>query len=277
VTATRGEPCVSLLDLDPGLFELVAADRLPRARLDLKVRIHHLATGAWRTDRISSPAPEHLGLLIVDGVLARDIVMADTVSTELVGPGDFLRPWGLHEASDLVPHSVQWTVLAEGRVALLDQRFAIRLGNYPEVNAVLLDRLSHRVHRLALTQAIAGLNRVDRRLLSLFWHFAELWGRMTPEGILIPMTISHRLLGQLIGARRPTVSTALGRLKEDGELERRPNGTWLLTGEPMTLTRSELERVVPPRRHFLSLQPSERLRPPAPDEIETEASTARGP
>ena len=59
------------------------------------------------------------------------------------------------------------------------------------------------------TQAISQLVRVDRRLLALFWHLAERWGRVTGDGVLVPLTLSHRMLSQLVGARRPTVSTAL--------------------------------------------------------------------
>ena len=85
------------------------------------------------------------------------------------------------------------------------------------VNAALIDRLNDRAQRLAVMQAICQLNRVDRRLLSLFWHLAERWGRMTPDGVVVPLTLSHRMLGQLVGALRPTVSSALIR-------SRRPRG-----------------------------------------------------
>jgi hypothetical protein len=65
------------------------------------------------------------------------------------------------------------------------------------------------------------------------------------------MTLSHRMLGQLIGARRPTVSTALSELVKEGELQRRDDGTWLLTGVPVGLPEPELARVVPIRRRLL--------------------------
>ena len=80
-----------------------------------------------------------------------------------------------------------------------------------------------------MTQAISQLHRVDRRLLALFWHLAERWGRMTADGVVLPMTLSHRMLGQLIGARRPTVPTALGELARRGDIRRCDDGTWLLT------------------------------------------------
>jgi CRP-like cAMP-binding protein len=131
----------------------------------------------------------------------------------------------------LLRHSIRWIVLTHSRIALLDRRVGALLGRYPEVNAAIIDRVNERGLRLAVTQAISQLNRVDRRLLALFWHLAERWGRMTADGVAVPMTLSHRMLGQLVGARRPTVSTALGELARDGELVRRADGTWLLTGK----------------------------------------------
>ena len=47
----------------------------------------------------------------------------------------------------------------------------------------------------------------------------------------IPLTLSHRLLAELIGARRPTVTTAVAKLTKSGEVARRADGTWLLSRE----------------------------------------------
>ena len=96
---------------------------------------------------------------------------------------------------------------------MLDRRFAAEVSQYPEVTAALFDRLSERSLRLATTQAISQLTRVDRRLKALFWHLAERWGRVGGEGVVIPLALTHRILGQLVGARRPTVSTALSRAR----------------------------------------------------------------
>jgi CRP-like cAMP-binding protein len=146
---------------------------------------------------------------------------------------------------------IRWSVLTESRAALLDRRFGAQLGDWPEVAVALLDRMNERAHRLAMTQAISQLNRVDRRLLALFWHLAERWGRVTSEGVAIPLTLSHRMLGQLVGARRPTVSTAIGELAARGELVRRGDGSWLHPGEPIGTPSGGAERVVPVRRRLL--------------------------
>jgi DNA-binding transcriptional MocR family regulator len=52
--------------------------------------------------------------------------------------------------------------------------------------------------------------------------------------VLVPLRLPHRLLAHLVGARRPTVSTALGQLEEQGVLSRRGPEGLLLLGPPPT-------------------------------------------
>jgi CRP/FNR family transcriptional regulator, cyclic AMP receptor protein len=240
-----------LLELDPDLGQLLDDERLEAARRELLVGVHPLAAGPWSADKLSGASPDHIGLLVVDGVLAREVLVSDTISTEMLGPGDVLRPWRLRDGSTLLRHSIRWSALTASRIALLDRRLGAQLARYPEVNAAIIDRVTERALRLAITQAISQLNRVDRRLLALFWHLAERWGRMTADGVAVPMTLSHRMLGQLVGARRPTVSTALGELAKEGELVRRDDGTWLLTGAPVGVPEPEIERIIPMRRRLV--------------------------
>ena len=253
----------SLLELDPDLGLLLPDDRLQAAQRDLRVAVHALDAGPWDADRLSGASPDHVGMLVLDGVLAREVLVSDTVSTELLGPGDVVRPWRVHDGSSLLRHQIRWSVLSRSRVARRDRRCGGELARYPEVMVAVLDRVNERALRLAVTQAISQLNRVDRRLLALFWHLAERWGRMTGEGVALPMTLSHRMLGQLVGARRPTVSTALGELAREGELKRRDDGTWLLTGVSVGVPEPEIERVIPMRR---------RLLPPDAPAVPTESS-----
>ncbi|HWM10118.1 MAG TPA: helix-turn-helix domain-containing protein [Solirubrobacteraceae bacterium] len=238
--------------------------------------VHTLDPGPWLADRISGASPSHVGLLVLDGILAREVLVSDTVSTELLGPGDVVRPWRLHEGAALLQHQVRWNVLARSRFALLDRRLGVELSRYPEVNAAIIDRVNERALRLAVTQAISQLNRVDRRLLALFWHLAERWGRMTADGVALPLTLSHRMLGQLIGARRPTVSTALSELAKHDELRRRADGTWLLTGAPVGVPEPELERLIPIRRRMLPPEPAQE-RAVEPEPIAPDAATELEP
>jgi CRP/FNR family cyclic AMP-dependent transcriptional regulator len=221
----------SLLTLDPDLGELLDAARYERARTELMVSLVELGR-AWDTARLENADPANLGLLVVRGVMARQIVNGGSVSTELLGPGDLLRPWRPQSAADVVPAEVRWTSLSPVTAAVLDRRLAAQLSGYPEINAVLIDRVSERAHRLAVTLAISQLTGVDRRLDALLWHLAGRFGRVVPGGVLLPLSLSHRLLGEIVGARRPTVSTALSALMRAGRLQRRPDGAWLLLDPP---------------------------------------------
>jgi Crp-like helix-turn-helix domain len=107
-------------------------------------------------------------------------------------------------------------------------------------------------------QAISQLNRVEDRLITLFWHLAERWGRVAANGVALPLALPHRVLGELVGARRPTVSTALAELSRRGEVMRRHDGTWLLTGDAPAPIGNPVEVVRQRRR----LMPGEAAPPP---------------
>jgi hypothetical protein len=217
-------PRAPLLELDPELGAQLDPERFAQARALL-----HAPVVALDEDRLE---PAGAGLLIVRGVLARQIVSGGAVAaTELLGPGDVLRP-RTEADTDLLALEVRWEPLSRVLAAVVDERVCHVLARWPEIAAVLLDRASERAHRLAVTQAIAQLTGVERRLHALLWHLAGRFGRVTPDGVVVPLSLSHQRLGELIGARRPTVSTALGVLAREGSLRRRADGGWLLTGEP---------------------------------------------
>src|SRR5215208_4590035 len=233
---SRNSETVRLLEADPALGALLTGTRRAEAERDLVVRTHRLSVGPWDVSRLAGASADHVGLLVLDGVLSRELVVADHVSAELLGPGDLVRPWQGASSTGLLPVQAVWSVLSTVTVAVLDRRFAAEAARYPEITAALFDRLGERSLRLATTQAISQLTRVDRRLKALFWHLAERWGRVAGEGVVVPLALTHRILGQLVGARRPTVSTALSELAERGELVRRSDGSWLLRGDPPDAT-----------------------------------------
>ncbi len=241
----------SLLELDPELGALLSPERRANATRDLRVRVTGFPVGEWDGGRLAEADPAHYGLLVVEGVLAREVVLSGLVSTELLGSGDVVRPWQLEGAPRLLPVDVRWNALSHVRLALLDRRVAAQLGAYPEIGAVIVDRLSERSQRLAVVRAIARLTRVEEKLAALFWHLAERWGHVASDGITVPLALPHRLIGELIGARRPTVSTALAELAADGRVVRRGDGTWLLTGDPPSPEQLNPVEVVRQRRRLI--------------------------
>jgi CRP/FNR family cyclic AMP-dependent transcriptional regulator len=246
---------VPLFDLDPELAADLGGERLSAARTELQVRVVPIGRGQWTQAQERPIGRENFGLLMVDGVVAREVVLEDTVSTELIGPGDVIRPWSGREQPHLLDQQVRWQVLADAHVALLGRAFAGAVTRYPEINTALTDRLCQRAQRLATLRAISSVNLVDRRLLALFWHLAERWGRVTSDGVVVPLALSHRLLGELVGARRPTVTVAIGALEREGRLLRRSDATWLLTGEPAGTPAETVRRVIAHRRRLIPKVP----------------------
>ena len=218
---------VSLVDVAPDLCAGLSREQWAEAR-ELLVQTRRLWPGAWQAREEKDIGHGHLGLLLVDGLMSRELHVAGSVGVELLGPGDLIRPWRWEAAHDLLPLDARWSVLSAATVALLDRRVAVELSRWPAIIVWLLDRVAERSERVATSQAIAQLTGVDRRILALFLHLAERWGRVSPDGVVVPLVLTHRLLGQLVGACRPTVSTALKTLADRGELLRRRDGSWLL-------------------------------------------------
>ena len=226
------EAGVLLLDADPDLGAALSAEELAVARRHLRARVRVLEVGPWDPTEGSDPAG-HLGLLVVDGVLVRDVSVRGRCGAEVLGAGDVLRPWDQAEAVDAsVDHAYDWTVLSRARVAELDARLAHVIARWPSVMSALLERSLRRVRTIGLQYALTQVPGVDVRLHLVLWHLADRWGRVTPDGTVLRLPLTHKLLGRLIGARRPSVTSALRRLDREGLVTRLEGGVWLLRGSP---------------------------------------------
>jgi hypothetical protein len=236
--ATEGEAGVSnangsarILELDPELGLRIPATEIESARSQLVTPVLALPAGHWEVPR-DDGARGRLGYLVLSGLLARDVTVAGRTATELLGDGDVVQPWLAARDDGLVRHRIGWHVLMPLRLALLDDDLGRSLARWPQVMTALLERAVRRSHRMSIHEALLQLSPVETRLLVLFWHLAERWGRVTPAGIALRLRLSHALLGQLVGCRRSSVTTALQHIYASGEVARRADGTWLLTGDP---------------------------------------------
>jgi CRP/FNR family transcriptional regulator, cyclic AMP receptor protein len=90
---------------------------------------------------------------------------------------------------------------------------------------------ARQIRRASRHLAALALPRVEDRVMALFCDLADRWGRATPEGIRIDVPLTHAVIGQLVGARRPTVSLALTDLAAAGRLVRQDERCWLLTAD----------------------------------------------
>src|SRR3954451_23477083 len=201
-----------LLGLDPDLGVLLSPERMQAAGEDLQVRVAAFDPGPWRPESMCGASPANVGLLVLSGVVSREICIHDAPSAELLGPGDIIRTWQADAPPGMLRSSIRWVALRRATLALLDRDTALALRRYPEVMTIVLDRLNARAERLAVTQAISQITGVETRVEALLWHLSQRWGRVGREGVIIRLALSRRLIGAPMGARRPTACTAFARL-----------------------------------------------------------------
>jgi CRP-like cAMP-binding protein len=213
-----------LLRLDAGLAAVIPDAEKSQAEAALMVPIVSVPRGPWAAPAVA-PGPAESGLLVISGQLMRRVEIGAGRSVELVGQGDLLRPWQ-EDASSFSASS--WEVLGGARLAVLDADFTRAAARWPELQVELLARALRRARFLASEAAVANSVGVDQRVLTLLWHLAEKWGRVDSGAVIVTIKLTHEMLADLIGARRPTVSTALKRLRAEGAIERLGDGCWAL-------------------------------------------------
>lgn len=223
---------VALLEYDPDLGEDLGRDEIEAARVEVLAELVRYPLGPWdvRPDDFDQVA--NFGLLVTEGLLAREVTVGDYTCAELLGPGDVLQPWLRIGPEQSVATEVDWEVVQPLQAAVLGRDFSACVARWPEIPATVSRRLMQRSHWLAFQLAVCGLRRVDDRLLLVLWHFADRWGTMTPEGVRLDVRLTHDLLAAAIGARRPSVGNALRRLTDQGRIRRLPRFRWLLLGQP---------------------------------------------
>lgn len=226
---------IRVLDADPDLGDVLDEGELDEARRALVAPAMTLAKGDWSPRQAVPEGNGHLGLLVTQGILCREVAIADTVCAELVGPGDLLRPWDGGGVSALVASDVRWRVLQETRFALLGRRFTITAARWPSLTSAFVARSVSRSQGLAVSAAITCTIGLDRRLVMLFSHLSDRWGKVRPDGLMVPVPMTHELIGRLIGACRPSVSTALKQLEREGLIVRLGADGWLLRHPPLRL------------------------------------------
>jgi CRP-like cAMP-binding protein len=225
---------VAVLDADPELAGGLSGSALAQARVQALAPTIAVGVGECDWTPHVHGGDGHLGLLVLEGLLTRREAVGELAYTEFLGVGDVLRPW-CEESRTTLPTMARWEVIAPVRVACLDRDFALRVRQWPEIPARLLDRAVMRCRSLGVTLAIHRAVRLEERLSLMLWHLAGRWGHVTLEGTVLPIPLTHEALASLVGARRPPVSVALGKLRREGAVTRGAGGTWVLQPEALAV------------------------------------------
>jgi CRP-like cAMP-binding protein len=216
------------------------AERIPPSERDEATRLIVADTlsvpaGDWEPagelgDIPSDPA--YLGLLVVEGLVIRGIDLEGAGCSELLGVGDLLRPWYDHRlAEHSIASQATWRVVEPVRAAVLDPDVARAMGRWPQLTAALLDRFLQRTHTLTFHLAVCSIARLEVRLLAVLWNVADRWGKVGPNGVRVPLPLTHDVLAELVSARRPSVSAAIGRLRRRGLISTDRGVGYILHGD----------------------------------------------
>jgi CRP/FNR family cyclic AMP-dependent transcriptional regulator len=171
--------------------------------------------------------PGAFGLLVLSGWLGLRMRSGHVQRLELVGSGDLVRPWTGTQADAV------WAIIEPARLAVLDRTFAIRVSAWPEIAEALMERLVLRSRRLVQQMTAAAHRSAEDRVLLMLAQLGERWGVITPEGVRLPIPLTHGMLGDMTGTRRPATTTAIARLRRSGRLTMTSTGHFLIPAEPL--------------------------------------------
>jgi hypothetical protein len=233
---------VALLDVDPDLAGSRTAADVAVMRDRLTAPVYRLAVGPM-PEPPSDRRASHLGFLVLKGLLLYEVSACGRSTAELLGPGDLVRPW-VQQVSGTLSSKVTWGVLEQALLADLGTAASSRLTDASMIFETLMTRFADRAEAVAIQRSITAHVRVDVRVLAYLWHLADRFGVVVPGAIRLDIPLTHAVLARLVGARRPTVTTALQRLLQLGYL-RRDGRVFVLLGDSSAV--AELERRSPSR------------------------------
>lgn len=219
---------IPLLEAEPELARFMSAEE-QEAAAKVSVPVARIARGAVDIAGLLDEAQAFGGFLL-EGMLFSHHRVGEQTALRLLGPGDVIAlpgEWGL-----TVQREPALTAAAPTTIALFGDELLLAARRWPRMVAGLHVRIADQLQRVATQLTICQLPRVDQRLLAIMWLLAEYWGHVTSAGTRLPLSLTHDALGALVGARRPTVTLALGQLVERGAIVRQERG-WLLLEAPV--------------------------------------------
>jgi CRP/FNR family transcriptional regulator, cyclic AMP receptor protein len=189
-------------------------------------RVVTARVGPWNPASAEHLHRGRFPLLVVEGALLRTVSLRSRDGACLLGAGDVL---GLEPEEGAF--ETRFRVLTPCTLAVLEPRVMAALATQPPLVAALEAAAVRRAGMLAGQVVLAQLVAIDDRLRILLPTLAERWGRVTADGVVLPAFLSHTVLAALVGARRPSLTAAVGRLVEVDALRRLPDRRWLLGAE----------------------------------------------
>ncbi|MFZ0043642.1 MAG: helix-turn-helix domain-containing protein [Solirubrobacteraceae bacterium] len=217
-----------MLDLDPDLGSGIPQQEWEQARQASRANVVRVGQGEWALPAAADRA-DIIGMIVIEGVLSREIALDDHVSLELLCRGDALLLPTATALGSRLGGGVKLAGLSHARLIVLSSSFIHAAARWPCLLTNLHRRLEAQRQRLAVQGLAAHLPRAEDRLLLTLWLLADSCGRVTPNGTVLPLALTHDVLARLAAARRPTITLALHALERLDCIRRRRDGHLILT------------------------------------------------
>lgn len=217
---------VSLLRVWPDV-----AERLDREVRDVAERALVVPLLSARDQDLTAAleAVDAFDFVLVEGTVLKETTLASHSALELLGPGDVLAPPVSATRQVELRGVSRYLALGAVSVAVLGVRFRRVASRWPQVSDFLHGQIADQAHRASIHLAILHLPRAEDRILAVFADLGDRFGRVSPDGILIDLPLSHDLIGRLTACRRPTATIALQLLDDQGLLTRLAADSWKLS------------------------------------------------
>ena len=98
----------SLFDVDPELAETLDERQLADARLRSIVPVADLAAGPWPAAHLRRATAQPFAIMVVEGIVLRELLLAGSTATELLGPCDIADATAPDD--QLLPAEARWSV-----------------------------------------------------------------------------------------------------------------------------------------------------------------------
>ena len=198
-----------LLDLDEDLASAFGMRMRVAARSAVTAQVCNIPAGEFELEPLFADVAGGLGLLIVGGIVELDTEVGGRTASELIGEatcschGRAAATW----SSSRAPGSRAPSFRRGSRSSTRTSPAGCGPGSRSRArwsSAACAAPWTLNVQRAATCHP-----RADVRVALLLWHLAERWGTVQPDGIHLSLPLTHRLIGRLVGAERPSVSHAL--------------------------------------------------------------------
>ena len=229
-------PAVRLFAEDRGLFQTLPQSLRDQARDQFYAETITADSGSWQPELSSDE--QIVALLVLRGLLAKEVTIAGERNAELLGPGDLLTP--TDDYGRTIHRESAFEVIIPAELAVLDDRFLRLASRAPELIPALLARVGQRAHCLATHLAISRARPLSVRVHLMLWELADRWGTRRGQDVVIPVPLTHELLARVCVAERPAVTRAITELRERGRVSRGEDRGWILHDAPPGHTMSEL-------------------------------------